>query len=63
MVVQTLLTPEEAAVYLGVRQNQLAALPSLPVVMLNRNEHRYRVLDLDRWVLSRRFMRTAARAA
>lgn len=55
MVVQSLLTPEEAAVYLGVRQPQLKSLPSLPVVMIGRDP-RYRVRDLDQWILSRRIV-------
>jgi len=55
MVVQSLLTAEEASVYLGVRQAELKSLPSLPVVMIGRDP-RYRVLDLDRWVMSRRIV-------
>lgn len=55
MVVQSLLTPEEASVYLGVRQAQLKSLQSLPVVMIGRDP-RYRVRDLDLWILSRRIV-------
>ena len=54
MVIQSLLTPEEASVYLGVRQAQLKAM-SLPVVMICR-EPRYLMRDLDRLVLSRRIV-------
>ena len=55
MVVQSLLTPEQAAVILGVSHLQLKSLPSLPVVMIGLGP-RYRVRDLERWILSRRVM-------
>ena len=61
MVVSQLLTSEQAAVYLGVRQKMLRTMP-LPVVMLDRDP-RYSVRDLDRYIMSRRLLpvREAAR--
>lgn len=61
MVTSNLLTPEEASVYLGVRQAQLEAMV-LPVVMIC-SEPRYRVRDLDRLILSSRVVPAAQRVA
>lgn len=60
MVSQSLFTPEEAAVYLGLRQAQLKTIRSLPVIVVGRNDLRYRVQDLDRWIVSRRIVQQVA---
>lgn len=55
MVFQSLLTPEETAVFLGVRQAELVSLPGLPVVMIGKDA-RYAVRDINRWIESRRLV-------